>query len=297
MSEGLAATRADQTPASSASPTKLRRIWLVADDYGISPGVNAAIRDLLARGRLNATSVMVVPPSFSPSAAKALVDVRASNPNIAVGLHLTLTAPFTPLSRHFAPLRGDKFLPLAAMMARAFAMRLDARKLRTEIEAQLAAFSSAFGRAPDFVDGHQHIHLLPRVRTEVIAAVKSMAPQAWLRQCSGLGSPWRHVADPKTLLISLLSQGLVRDAAAGGIATNPAFAGVYRFSAGADIARLFPRFLDGLPGGSVVMCHPGQVDPELQRLDSLTTLREREYAFFRSDAFPRVMAAHGFTLV
>ena len=39
-----------------------RRIWLCADDYGISPGVNRAIRDLIERGRLNATSVMVVGP-------------------------------------------------------------------------------------------------------------------------------------------------------------------------------------------------------------------------------------------
>ena len=42
-----------------------RRIILCADDYGIAPGVNDAIRDLVARGRLNATSVMVVAPSFS----------------------------------------------------------------------------------------------------------------------------------------------------------------------------------------------------------------------------------------
>jgi predicted glycoside hydrolase/deacetylase ChbG (UPF0249 family) len=34
-----------------------RHIWLCADDYGIAPGVNTAIRDLIARGRLNATSV------------------------------------------------------------------------------------------------------------------------------------------------------------------------------------------------------------------------------------------------
>ena len=40
-----------------------RRIRLCADDYGLSPGVNRAIRDLIARGRLNATSVMVVGPA------------------------------------------------------------------------------------------------------------------------------------------------------------------------------------------------------------------------------------------
>ena len=41
-----------------------RRIWLCADDYGISPGVNRAIRDLIAKGRLNATSAMVVAPAL-----------------------------------------------------------------------------------------------------------------------------------------------------------------------------------------------------------------------------------------
>jgi len=41
----------------------LRRIWLCADDYGISPGVNRGIRELIEHGRLNATSVMVVGPT------------------------------------------------------------------------------------------------------------------------------------------------------------------------------------------------------------------------------------------
>jgi chitin disaccharide deacetylase len=41
-----------------------RRFWLCADDYGISPGVNRGIRELIERGRLNATSVMVVGPAI-----------------------------------------------------------------------------------------------------------------------------------------------------------------------------------------------------------------------------------------
>jgi len=46
-----------------------RRIWLIADDYGISPAVSAAIRDLAARGRLSGTSVMVTAPSFDRAQA------------------------------------------------------------------------------------------------------------------------------------------------------------------------------------------------------------------------------------
>jgi predicted glycoside hydrolase/deacetylase ChbG (UPF0249 family) len=43
---------------------------------------------------------------------------------------------------------------------------------------------------------------------------------------------------------------------------------------------VFASFLDGLPDGGVVMCHPGFVDAELQRLDHLTSMREQEYALF-----------------
>jgi predicted glycoside hydrolase/deacetylase ChbG (UPF0249 family) len=59
---------------------------------------------------------------------------------------------------------------------------------------------------------------------------------------------------------------------------------------------MFPRFLEQLPDGGVVMCHPGFVDAELQRLDPLTTLREQEYAFFTDDSFPGLLARHGSAL-
>src|SRR5207245_779793 len=95
----------------------MRKIWLCADDYAIAPGVDAAIRDLLARGRLNATSVMAVAPSFR-SEAPALAAL-ATERRAAIGLHLTLTGPFRPLTA-FRPLSGDAFPPLAAMARLAF---------------------------------------------------------------------------------------------------------------------------------------------------------------------------------
>ena len=61
-------------------------------------------------------------------------------------------------------------------------------------------------------------------------------------------------------------------------------------------AKKFPSFLDDLPDGGLVMCHPGHVDDELIRLDPLTDLREREYAYLAGEAFPAVLAAGGFAL-
>src|SRR5205807_2224725 len=196
-----------------------RRIWLCADDFGISPAVNTAIRDLVVRRRLNATSAMVVAPSFHRTEASALDALNAAAPRVAIGLHVTLTAPFRPLSKSFMPLREGAFPPLA-----------------------------------------------------------------------------QRFADRKGLVLDILSYRFRSRAAALGLHTNPAFAGTYEFDDAADFAALFPRFLDRLPDGSVVMCHPGFVDAELQRLDPLTTLREKEYAFFAGDAFPAMLATHGVAL-
>ena len=271
---------------------KPRRFWLCADDYGIAPGVNAAIRDLIGRGRLNATSVMVVAPSFTPAEIGALKNAGKA----AIGLHLTLTAPFKPLTRNFAPLAQVTFHPLQTTLRLALLRRLDCAALAREVDMQVMAFREAFGRPPDFIDGHQHVHLFPQVRDAVLDAARRLAPGAWVRQAVSAAPVRARLGDPKGLLIDALSRAVRRRALKRGIATNPAFAGTYTYRPDADFARLFPGFLAGLPEGGLVMCHPGHVDAELERLDPLTTLREREYAYLSSAAFPAALEAYGLTL-
>jgi chitin disaccharide deacetylase len=270
-----------------------RRIILCADDYGISPGVSSAIRDLIARRHINATSVMVVAPSFSPDEADALLTAAASHG--AIGLHVTLTAPFAPLSRGFAPLSHGAFLSLATTLRRAHLRSLRPQLLTVEILRQFEAFVAAFGRPPDFVDGHQHVHLFPQIRDAFLRVTKEAAPQAWVRQCSRVVAR-KRLTDHKALLLDSLSRRFRGLAEKYGLRTNPAFAGTYTFRASADYPRLFENFLGGMPEGGVIMCHPGKVDAELSRVDTLTDLREREYAFFSNDAFPRLLAAQGLSL-
>ena len=273
-----------------------RRIWLCADDFGISPAVNTGIRDLVVRGRLNATSALVAAPSFHRAEAVALDALNAPARRVAIGLHLAFTAPLRPLSKGFKALREGAFPPLATTARLALTYRFEYAALVGEIAAQMQRFLDTFGRAPDFVDGHHHVHLLPQISDAVLEVIPGAAPNAWLRQCGRVVPLAQRFSDPKGLLLDLLSYRFQRRAAARGLRTNPAFAGTYEFDAAANFAALFPRFLDCLPDGSVVMCHPGFVDAELERLDPLTTLREKEHAFFASDAFPVVLATHGVAL-
>ena len=271
-------------------------IWLCADDYGISPAVNRAIRDLIERGRLNATSAMVVGPAIGREEASALKAAAASSPRCAIGLHVTLTAPFRPLTMHFRPIDGGMFLPFPKLFRAGLMGRLDPELIRTELLVQLASFGELFGRAPDFVDGHQHVQLFPGVRDAFIAAVKQAAPKAWVRQCARNQAMLDRLRMPKALFLDLLSAQFRGRAARAEVSFNPSFAGAYDFSGEPDFAALMRQFLQGVSDGGVIMCHPGLVDDVLISLDPLTVQREREYAFLGGEQFPPLLAANKVTL-
>ena len=184
--------------------TTRRRIWLCADDYGISPGVNAAIRELILRGRINATSVMVAAPHFNRDEVAALDTLNSGEKRAAIGLHVTLTAPFKPISADFTPLRDGQFLPLNDMLRTAVSPPPATGTTEIEIATQLQAFLDAFGRPPDFLDGHQHVHLFPQVRDAFLKVAAEDAPRAWVRQC-GRARLVRRLHDRKALTLDLLS--------------------------------------------------------------------------------------------
>jgi len=273
-----------------------RRIWLCADDYGMSPGVNRAIRDLIERGRLNATSVMVVGSSIGRDEVVALEAAAAGSPRCAIGLHVTLTAPFSPLTMHFRPLDGGMFLAFPKLLRAGLLRRLDPEIVHAELMVQLAAFAELFGRAPDFVDAHQHAQLFPGVRDAFLAAVKQAAPGAWVRQ-GGRKLPLAgRLGNPKALVLDALSAQFRRRASRAGIAFNAGFAGAYDFSTQPDFGALMQQFLDALPEDGLIMCHPGFVDDILISLDPLTVQREHEHAFLGGAHFPQLLAANKVTL-
>jgi predicted glycoside hydrolase/deacetylase ChbG (UPF0249 family) len=249
----------------------LAGIVLCADDYGIAPGVSRAIRDLLDRGRLSATSCMVVSPDFAGEGPllKPYLD-RAD-----IGLHLTLT-----LDR-----------PLAGLMRAAYLRRLDSRAIAAEIDGQIESFTRALGRAPDFIDGHQHVHLLPGVREPVLAAATKTG--AYLRLTDEPLGAIGHtrVAAGKSAFLSLMARPMARLAARSRIRRNSGFRGARSFAERDPFGALFRRMIAGSPAGTIVMCHPGLVDAALAGRDSVTAAREDEYRYFLSEEFPADLAA------
>ncbi|WP_368353930.1 MULTISPECIES: ChbG/HpnK family deacetylase [Comamonadaceae] len=258
-----------------------RALVLCADDYALHPLVDAAVEQLVLAGRLSATGCMTTSPQW-PAAARRLAHLR---PRLAVGLHFNLT------ETHGGAHAGAR--PLGEVILRAYARQLSAASLRATWRAQFDAFERETGTPPDFVDGHQHVHQLPRARdalqTELLARY---APheRPWVRSTAPAPGLWRQ---PKASIIAMLGGWTAtRRWRRTGLATNPGFGGVYGFDApdasayGAHMAKWLPH----LPDGGLLMCHPAT---EVVHGDAIGAQRPVEFAYLMSEAFGELLRRSG----
>ncbi|GGH13760.1 hypothetical protein GCM10007036_12600 [Alsobacter metallidurans] len=278
---------------SSARPSAFA---LVADDYALTDGVSRAILELATAGRISGTGAMTNRPAW-PEAAKAL---REHEGRIDMGLHLNMT-----LGRPLGPMRrlcGSDSLPAFNQLATlAFSARLDGVEIRDEILRQIDAFALHYGRLPDYIDGHQHVHVLPGVRGALLDAVAlrwAGEPKPVLRD--PFDTPGailaRGVAPVKATVIAALAIGWGRRLDRAGLPHNQGFSGVSAFDPKRDYAIDFDRFLQAPGPAHLVMCHPGFPDAELAALDPVTECRAVEHCYLASEDFAVHLANNPFEL-
>lgn len=272
----------------------MKRIVVCADDYNLAPGVSKAIRELIALGRLNATSVMTIFPGLEEE-ARALSQTPSPAP-VQIGLHLTLSGGFTPLVSPPYVSRDGKLPDIKALLSPLSFFKVSADAVVQEIKAQISAFENAFGRKPDYIDGHQHCQLMPAIQKPFLKAVAAFAPGAWVRQCAPASAGKLIPADNKTRVIGALSLKFRRTAQKLGIRVNPSFSGAYNYDGADSFESLLPRFVQELTDGGVMMCHPGFVDDVLRSRDPLQARREEEYFLLKSEKFHAVLDEAGATL-
>jgi predicted glycoside hydrolase/deacetylase ChbG (UPF0249 family) len=228
-----------------------------------------------------------------PDAAKAF---RALAPRADLGLHfnLTLGAPLGNMPA-FAP--NGAFPAMNAIVPAAWRSALPRREILDELRRQIDAFEDAYGAPPDYVDGHQHVQVLPGIGDDLIAELfaRGLAGKTWLRDSAdrprrifARGKHWG-----KALTVAALARGFRAKARAAGFSLNDGFSGFSDFDAQGDYAADFASFLRAPGAKPLIMCHPGHVDAELARLDPVTDSREVELAFLLSDRFTAILDAAG----
>ena len=268
-----------------------RVLAVCADDFGLTPGISEGIARLARAGRLTAVSCLTNGPGWAASAA--LLDGLPAS--VDVGLHLNFTEG-RPLSPRLAML-WPQFPSLPVLITRAHLGALPRGALRNEIHAQLAAFNRVRGKPPAFIDGHQHVHHLPVLRSIILDMVEHVQPMPALRNTGRVLGPGAGMK--RWLIEHTGGRALVAEMAQRQLAHNPALLGAYDF-AGTDYRALMQGWLAALPAeGGLLFCHPADApvaghEPEAP--DAIAPARQREMAYLASATFAQDLATAGVRL-
>jgi hopanoid biosynthesis associated protein HpnK len=145
--------------APNMQPAAASRLVVNADDFGLSHSLNEAVIRAHREGILTTASLMVNESGFEEA-----VKLAKENPELGVGLHLTLLHGHSTLPHDKIPglvnARSEfSNSPVRAGMKYFFDGDL-VEPLRAEIHAQFDKFRST-GLILDHVNGHLHLHLHP----------------------------------------------------------------------------------------------------------------------------------------
>lgn len=250
-----------------------------ADDYGLAEDIDRSILELAAEKRLSAVSCMVLLERCTP---RLMAELGRCHPTLDVGLHFCLTDEGLPLAQPSSRVLKTGTLPsFRGLMWRCVGRTLSVSEVGCELARQYNLFLTKCGRAPDFIDGHLHVHQLPAVRTALVrfALRLPVDSRPYIRNTSFPLRELRRRRLPcwKAALIGSLGARMRLLLQNSGLPTNSGFAGIYDFREWRNYAQYFPRFVDCLsaPNGILVV-HPGQVD----------AWRKEEFATLKSYPFP-----------
>ncbi|MCW8085812.1 hopanoid biosynthesis-associated protein HpnK [Sabulicella glaciei] len=152
------------------------RLIFTADDLGLAAEVNEGTERAHREGVLSAASLMVGEAGFEEG-----VRVARSNPDLAIGLHLTLTDghPVLPAARiPSLTQKNGRFRDDMASLGLLLALSREARaELAAEVAAQLARFAET-GLRCDHVNAHKHYHLHPHIAAALMQAAAGAGVRA-----------------------------------------------------------------------------------------------------------------------
>ena len=171
----------------------MKQLIITADDYGMSPAVNAGIELGVEKGVITSTNVMTNMPEYK-SAAK----LKERYPQVSVGLHWTVSCGKPVLRpeqvRSLVDLDGN-FYPPAVFVKRFQHNQIKKRELKAELVAQYNRYVEVCGK-PDYWNTHQntHVHLklfgfFVDLAAELQIPKMRFHQKIWVRPADGYTAP------------------------------------------------------------------------------------------------------------
>ncbi len=254
-----------------------RFIYLCADDFGLCHAIDAGILTLVRQQRLNNVSCMTDSPLWRQH-GPALRQYRSQ---LAAGLHFNLTEPLaTPC------------WPLRTLIIMAYLRRLPLAQIQHALHRQLDRFEAIWGHPPDFVDGHQHIQLLPGLRSLICRLLQQRYPgnPPWLRD----SQPAQPSSSSKHLVLTVLAQRFRQQCKARGFSLNHRLTGIYSLSGDNHYPARLQHWLQHANNGVMLMCHPAHHGIACSAPHGLA--RQQEFAALTGQNFIAQLHREGVTL-
>ena len=270
-------------------PGERRRLIVCADDLGLHPSVNQAIR--LAHRAGTVTSCSLIPGG---RAFEDAVAVAAENPRLAVGIHLTLVEEKPLLPQAKLPSLVDSRGRFPSNYRRLLGALILGRIRLSEVEAELRhqiEHTLDAGIQPSHLDSLQHVHLFPGL----LGIVERLATEYDIRNVRA-GRVAESYWSPAVAALDLASRRAQRQLREHGLRTPDWVIGLR------DRGRLNRESLERAlavvpPGVTELNCHPGTSRAELAKHYSWGYEWDSELAALLDPALPELLRERGIELM
>jgi predicted glycoside hydrolase/deacetylase ChbG (UPF0249 family) len=259
----------------------LRKLVIVADDFGIGLLTSQGILDLAQKGRVGATTLIV--NSIHAEEAVRLWRRAGGTSLIELGWHacLTLDRPLLPPRRVSSLVSSTgEFLAPGQLLRRVLAGRVAPAHVHAELQAQYRRFQQLTGQLPQIVNGHHHIQVFPGISQVLLRVLQKQQPRPYVRRVretlAMLSAEKR--ARGKRLVLCTLGRRACPPLDRLGFPGNDYLLGIsdphgLAWPDPDQARRALSSWLAATPGSRVeLMCHPGRYDEEARRCDRPSSL-------------------------
>lgn len=137
-----------------------KQLIINADDFGIHPAVNEAVRKAATEGILTSTSLMAGGDAFDEA-----FEMARSMPSLGIGIHLTLVGGIKPVlpPSEVPSLTWDNGVfchDYGKLIVRDLEGKISLSEVYAEWDAQIQKIMNT-GLPVTHMDGHQHMHMWP----------------------------------------------------------------------------------------------------------------------------------------
>ena len=160
---------------------------------------------------------------------------------------------------------------------------LNTREIKKEIFSQIREFEKVFGTLPDFIDGHEHVHILPSILEILSKRVveEEFSEKFWIRSpvTETMADLYRELSNAglKVLIITALGSRAKNKLNRLGILTNKNFAGFFSLkSPSRNFKQKYLHLLTLKKPDMVIMVHPGTSESPTQNKNHSNEIRAIE---------------------